>query len=129
MLLEVVVSCVLLGALLTVCLGLVQGSVSQQRAIQERLVAIEEAQNVLEELYGRPWDELGPEAARGVKLSDEAQQVLPEGRVEAEIGQPEAGPKDPAAKRIVVSVRWQPGAARPELSVRLAAWKYARHAP
>jgi type II secretory pathway pseudopilin PulG len=128
-LVELVASGVLLGALLTVCLSLVQASVSQRRATQERLVALQEAQNVLEDLYGRGWDELGPNAARGLELSEQAKRVLPDGRVEAQIDGPQEGQKDLAAKRITVSVRWQPGPVRPELSVRLVAWKYERHAP
>jgi type II secretory pathway pseudopilin PulG len=128
-LVELVASCVLLGALLTVCLWLVQASVSQRRATQERLVALQEAQNALEDLYGRGWDELDADAARGVRLSEQARRVLPDGRVEAQIDAPQEGQKDVAAKRIVVSVRWRPGPARPELSVRLVAWKYERGAP
>jgi type II secretory pathway pseudopilin PulG len=128
-LVELVASCVLLGALLTVCLQLVQGSVSERRATHERLVALQEAQNVLEDLYGRGWDELGPDAARGVQLSEQAKRVLPDGRAEAQIDGPQEAQKDLAAKRIAVSVRWRPGPARPELSVRLVAWKYERGAP
>jgi type II secretory pathway pseudopilin PulG len=128
-LVELVASCVLLGALLTVCLWLVQASVSERRATQERLVALQEAQNVLEDLYGRPWNDLGPDVAGRAQLSEQAKRVLPDGRVEAQIDGPQEGRKDVAAKRIAVSVRWRPSAARPELSVRLVAWKYAQHPP
>ena|GEM_PF-1384910 len=135
---ELVVSCLVLGVLLTVVGGFVRSSLTQRRAAQVRLVALQEAQNLLEDLCGLDWDALVPSGAGRGQLSGEAQRLLPEGRIEAEIDPPASVPAPPpaapppkgeerqgiAAKRIAVAVSWRPEAAQPELSVRLVAWKF-----
>jgi hypothetical protein len=82
---------------------------------------MQEVANVMERLCARPWEEVTPEGAGEIELSEEAEETLPDGNVEIEVVQPD---DEPEAKRISVQVRWQPEPNQPPRSVRLVAWKY-----
>ena len=119
--LELLASCFLLGVLATLCVQYGHAAAVQRRALQQRMTAIQEAASQLECLKARPFDALTPQAATEVRLSPPAEQFLPGGEVEVQIGEP-AG--TPPAKRIVVLVRWRGVDDRPLQPVRLVAWKY-----
>ena len=118
---EMLAACVLLGTMTTVSLQFLQTAALQRRASSQRLVAVQEAANVLERLCARPWDELTAAAGRDVTLSPQADRCLRGGAVDVQIDGPSG---TPSAKRIVVAVRWGQAENRPALSVRLVAWRY-----
>jgi prepilin-type N-terminal cleavage/methylation domain-containing protein len=120
-LLEILVSCVLLATLLTLCLQLVGVSAAQRKSAGLRETALLEAANALERVYAGRWEDLTPETAGRLSLSDQAASSLPGGNLTVEVQTPE---DDPAAKRIAVEVRWEPGRGKPPEHVRLVAWKY-----
>ncbi len=120
-LLEIFVAGTLLAALLSICLQIIKATTEQQRAIEHRQLAVQEAANLMERLCGRPWPQLTPEAVRQVQLREEMRQVLPGAELAIDVVQP-AG--EPAAKRISVQIRWQDKANRATRPVRLVAWKY-----
>lgn len=120
-LLEVLVSSLLLAALMTLCLQLIGASAAQRRGAALREAALLKAGNALERIYAGRWEDLTPERAARLALSDEAAGLLPGGTVEVDVEQPA---DDPSAKRIAVEVRWEPVAGRPPERVRLVAWKY-----
>jgi len=126
--LELLVACVLMTAVLAVCLQIVSAAASQRQAAAHRLAAVEEASNLMERLSARPWSELTPEAAKSMRLSPEAQAALPQGALSVEITQ---SPNDAGAKRISVEIRWQEPGGEPARPVRLVAWRYSipAHAP
>ena len=120
-LMEILVSCLLLAALLTLCVQLVGTSATQRKAAAMRETALLEAANALEGLVAGGWESLTPAAADQAALSQEAAASLPGGELAVEI---EPVEEDPAARRIAVEVRWLPSPGRFPERVRLVAWKY-----
>ncbi|MGA2616453.1 MAG: prepilin-type N-terminal cleavage/methylation domain-containing protein [Thermoguttaceae bacterium] len=119
-LIEVLAACFLLAALVSVSLQFFRAAGLQRRGMFERQTAIEEASNVMERLWARPWEALPPGAVADVRLSPQATRLLPHGRVEARIDPP-AG--TPPAKRIRLAVCWQPVESQPAQTIELVAWK------
>ncbi len=125
-LLELAVAGALLGALLVVCLQLIGAMAAQRRAADQRRLAVVEVGNILERLAARPWDELtsknvGQEMEEKEKLSPQAASRLPGAELKIEVTQPA---KEPDARRIVVSLRWQDAAGVLLPPVRIATWRY-----
>jgi hypothetical protein len=112
---------VLLAAAVGLCAYFANVTAAQRRATQQRLVAMQEAANIMEWLSTQSWGHLTPEAAGDVRLSPESRQALPQAKLEVEIGAP-AG--KPAAKRLRVSIRWQDRAGQFLQPVQLTAWRY-----
>jgi hypothetical protein len=77
----------------------------------------------MERLAAQTWDEVSPEHAAKISLSEEARQALPGGAVAVQVAQ---APGDPQAKAVAVTVRWRPRADTPEANVRLVAWKFRK---
>ena len=130
-LLEVATAGILLVVMLMVCLAFFRAMADQRRAIHHHRLAVQEANNVMERLCSRPWEELTPENVRALPLDPAVQQALPGSKLTVEIspaGDEPAGDKppedEPAGKRIRVVLQWSTGPERPDASVRLVAWKY-----
>ena len=133
--LEILTAICLLGVLTTVSVQFLRGAADQRRAILQRQTALQEAASTMEHLGALAWDQLGPDAAAGVRLSPQAIEALPEGQVEVKIDAP-SGEKgtvpfslrenrdSPPAKRIRVVVRWHPAPEQPARTVQLVAWRY-----
>lgn len=120
-LMEIAAAGILLAVMLTVSLQFVRATSGQRRGLQARRTAIQEAANVMERLCARSWEELTPEVAAQVQLSEEARRAFPDGELQVEVALPE---KEPDGKRIAVVLRWPAGPEQPDRSVRLVAWKY-----
>ena len=120
-LLEISAAGILLVVMLTICLQFFRATAAQRRAIQDRRTAIREADNVMERVCARPWQELTPEGVASVQLSEEVQQVLPGGQLEIEVTQLN---DEPDGKRVTVLLHWPAGSNQPDRSVRLVAWRY-----
>jgi hypothetical protein len=119
--LELTVAGILVGLLATAVMQLVVVSANQHRALAKRHVAIQESANVMERLSVTAWEELTAENVAKLELSEEARKSLAGATLEIEITGAEG---DPAAKRIKVVIRWPDRPGRPDLSVRLLAWRY-----
>ena len=120
-LLEMFVAGTLVAILLSICLQVMKATAEQQRAIEHRQLAVQEAANLMERLCARPWPQLTPETVRPLELREEIRQVLPGAELAVDVAQP---PGDPQAKRIAVEIRWQGKSHRAMRPVRLVAWKY-----
>ena len=120
-LMEVAAAGILLAVLLTVCLQFTRATAAQRRGLRARRAAVQEVTNVMERLCARPWEELTPEAAGQVQLSQESQQAFPDGQLQVDVARTD---EEPDAKRITVVLRWPAGPEQPDRSVRLVAWKY-----
>ncbi len=118
---ELLVACVVLVALLAVCFEIVGASLSARRAASRRLIARQEAANLMERLAARPWDELTPELAAGLGLSPEGRAALPGAELAASVAAVEG---EEAAKRISVEVRWKDTSSPSPRPERLVAWRY-----
>ncbi len=123
MLMELALAVVLMAALVGASLKMLSAIAMQRRAAEYRALALVEAANLLERAQGVPWSELSTEGLAGQKMDETARQLLPGGSAVVEVEPAAVGP---AAKRIRVEVRWQPAASRPEASVVLCHWVYAK---
>lgn len=106
---------IVLGAKLLAALAV------QRRAMAEYQLAVLEAGNVLERLGAVSWEKLGEPSAAEMELSEPARRMLPGAQLEVNVARAEGSP---AAKRVVVRVRWLARAAQPDRVVRLVAWRY-----
>jgi Tfp pilus assembly protein PilE len=120
-LLELGAAGIMLVAMLAVCLQFFRAAATQRRALQQRRTALREADNVMERLCARPWEQLTTDQARELPLGEQARSTLSGSERTIEIVQSD---EEPAEKRITVQIRWPSGPGRPDQSVRLVAWKY-----
>src|SRR4051794_29558145 len=81
---------------------------------QARHIALEAANNVLEEARAMDWDRLTPEWAQAKQLS--ADPWLPDGALDVTVGDE---PNEKGLKRVTAKVSWLVSAARPRLDVEL----------
>jgi hypothetical protein len=123
MLLEAIIAGVLLGALLTLTLHLLAAAAAGRRAADARRCAIEELGNVMERVTARPWAELTTAALarKQETLSASAADELPGAELKIEVA---ADAKDPGAKRITATIRWQDAGGRFLAPATLTTWKY-----
>ena len=123
--LEMFVSVVLFGTVLVTFLPMTHAVREQQRATDQHLLALREAENLLELICVRPWSELTNEALAKLKLPDAAAARLPNVEWEIEVAE---SSEPPVSKRVTVLVRWGAKPTQPARSVRLAAWITKREA-
>src|SRR5262245_37967540 len=102
---EIFVAVIVFGSVLATFVPLMQSVNQQQLAADQQLLALREADNLLEEIAQRPWKELTTDALSGLTLSDAAKSQLPKSELRAEI-QDQPGP--PITKRTSVEVIWPP---------------------
>jgi hypothetical protein len=121
MLLEMFVSCALLGVLLVICLEMVAAMAAQRRTADQRQMAVIEVGNVMERLAARGFDDLTPRTVAAERLPAAVAEKLPGAELKVEVSN---GSADPAAKRIVVALRWKDRAGVLLPPVRLVTWKW-----
>jgi Tfp pilus assembly protein PilV len=119
--LEAMVAGVLLAAAVGVCAHFVGVTAAHRRTTQQRMIAMQEAANIMERLSAQPWRQLTAGEASDVRISPQAMQSLPQGKLEVEISGPAGTPE---AKRIRVSIRWQNRTGQFLQPVQLIAWRY-----
>lgn len=120
MLLELAISVVLVGALLTMALRLLHWTARQQRADDRRTIALIECGNVLDELTSLPWDTLTGDGWHAPELSAQAQAILPDGQLHVTLDPL----TDPEGRRITVSIDWLGDNQSREGPIQLSAWVY-----
>ena len=96
----------------------------QERAIEQRRVAAQEAANALEQLLARPWSDLIPERLADVTLSENSIERLPSGQLICAL---EESTERPSSKRITATVSWQNRGGQEE-RVRFSAWRFQQEA-
>ena len=120
-LLEVGAAGILLVVMLAVCAQFFRATATQHREVQHRRTALRAADNVMERLCARPWQELTPESLAALQLDERIEQALPGSQLDVDVAPSE---DDPNAKRITVVVRWPAVSDQPDRVVGLVAWKY-----
>jgi type II secretory pathway pseudopilin PulG len=120
---ELCVTCALLGAAIPLTVSTLGAVARQRRAAETRQAAIEAADNALERLSAASFEELTPEELADAERGLPADEWLPGGQIKLQLTEP-SGPV--AAKRIDAELSWQlhPGASRDR--VRLSGWKYRK---
>ena len=86
-LVEVIVSGILLGAVMMVALPTLGWIARERRAADRRQEAIAELENMMDRFSARPWQQITPEAAARIALSDSIRRQLPT-RLGPEFGEP-----------------------------------------
>jgi hypothetical protein len=125
-LLEVVVSALLLGMMVSVAMQMFKTAGLQRRAIERRHVAIREAGNVLERIAALPWARLTPQSVGEFRLSEAARQALPGAELAVELTEPG---QEPGMKRIAVRIGWQDRPEAPPRPVQAVSFRYRVERP
>jgi len=116
---EIFVAVAVFGSVLATFVPLMQSVHKQQRAADQQLLALREADNLLEEISQQSWQALIPDELAKRTLSETAKAHLLKSELRVTVDE-QAGP--PVAKRVSVEVSWTPHAGQPTKSVRLVAW-------
>lgn len=95
---------ILLGGAMAIMVPLLGRVNAQRRAAESRRIAVQEAANILERFTVRDWDGVTQQAADAVRLSADANSALREPRLKVTVS---ALPQQPAAKRVLVELRWK----------------------
>jgi hypothetical protein len=95
----------------------------QKNAARQRQAALLEVGNLMEELTALDWNDLTPERAAAVKLSDQLQAQLEESKLEVAV---QSDANDETEKQIRIDLTWNLAPNRPAAPVRLSAWVFRR---
>lgn len=118
-LLEMFVAVIVFGTALVTFLPMMQSVGFQQRLTDQRLLALRESENLLEQLAPRKWSELTAEELAKLSLSEDVKSRLPKAALKMEVNEPA---EPPSSKRVSVQLSWTPRTGQAAQSVRLAAW-------
>jgi len=111
-----------LGTSATLIAELATITIRQQRGTDRRVVAAQEAANVLDDLRRWPWADLTSERVAQRTLSPQADKTLPGGSLDVTIAE-EMQPR--SARRIDIRVAWDGADGSSEQSVELSGWRFA----
>jgi Tfp pilus assembly protein PilV len=126
-LLELIVAATLLSVVVLTFAPLMGWVSSQQHTVFERQMAMEEVENLAEQITVRPWDEVTPESLAMLTVSDACRRQLSDCRLEVALVEVADAP---VSKRVTISLVWKDRAGRDVSPVRLTTWLYrTREAP
>lgn len=119
LLLELVVSGLVLGIVLSTAIPMLGWVARERKLNQQREAAILEAGNLMEEIALMPWDELSSERLSQRSLSPGLLKHIPDAQLTAKV---DLDPAEPRMKRVHLELRWEtaPGKAAPP--VKLTGW-------
>ncbi len=118
-LLEMFVAVVVFGTVLMTFLPLMQSVGKQQRMTDQRLLALREANNMLEELSRRKWNDLTADELAKLTLPEEVKSRLPQAALQIDVSE---SAEQPPSKRVAVKLSWTPRSGQAAQSVQLATW-------
>ena len=118
-LLEMFVAAVVFGTVLMTFLPLMKSVGTQQRMTDQRLLALREANNILEQLSQRKWNEITADEVGKVKLPEDVKSRLPQAELQIDLSEPA---EQPSSKRVAVKLSWMPRSGQAAQSVQLATW-------
>ncbi len=128
MLIEVTMATVILMMIMSVALKVIGFAAHERLAAERRERALFEAANVMEKMAALPFDEITPDRAGRMSLSDTSRQRLPGCELTVQVSTvASAAPAGPA-KRIAVKIRWRDQSGQWESPVRLTSWTHDRRA-
>jgi hypothetical protein len=125
MLAELAITIVLLMIAMTLVVKILGWMAHERRSADRREQAVLEVANLMERITAHAFEEVTPELARGMSLSEPARQSLPDPELSVEVNAAE-GARTPAAKRIAIRLRWRGATGEWEAPVRLVSWVHAR---
>jgi len=119
-LLEVSIAAGLVAVAMIAVAQLLAVAARQDRSIEQRQLAAQEAANSLELVLARPWNDLNAEWLQGLSLSPQAQRLLPDGQLVCELETPG---EEPAVKKVVATVTWK-ATGHDRHQLKLCAWRF-----
>jgi hypothetical protein len=123
LLLELVISGLLLGVVISATVPML-GSIARQRQLsRQRQAAILEVGNLMERLTLLDWETLTQERAAAFELAEPLKSALPDSQLKITVAADEA---EVGAKHVLIELRWETVPGRPAPPVRLAAWVHRR---
>ena len=117
-LVELVISCLLIGTVAGLVVPSVSWTAVERRATHQRQVACEELANLMDRLTRQAWEDVTPERAEQMGLHEEVGRQLPDAQLSAAVD------ADQDAKRIQLSLVWSNRAGRAVAPIRLTTWIY-----
>lgn len=120
---EIMVAFVLVGTAAVSIAPLMEESIRVRKSLEMQRFAQSEAANLLEQLAGMPYEQVTPESASKLTMSEAARRELPQPKLVAEVVNQTT---EPACKRISIEIQWQPGGGRKSPPCRLVTWIYPR---
>ncbi len=118
---EMIVSLILLGAVVAIVVPTLGWMSRQNRLSVQRQEAVQGLQNLMEDLTARPYAELTPASAKKIELPAALREQLPGAELQVEITN-----APPNAKRIRLRLSWNQQNGSRLAPLRLSAWAYAR---
>jgi type II secretory pathway pseudopilin PulG len=119
--LELIVSMILIGMLISTIMPMVRWADHQKRESERRTLATEIVTNQLEELSVKTYEELTEVDASLLELTDEQVRVLPESELTLNVKSTSA---EPVGKQIRLSLSWTNSAGQPARPVKLTTIVY-----
>lgn len=120
-LIELIATLALIGTVTATMIPLVTLSNAQRRAAAARQTALLKINSILETFTARKWDDITPETAKQLQLSDSTKQSLPDAKLTVIVVRADG---DPSAKQVTVELRWNDHKGRPVSPARLTAFVY-----
>jgi hypothetical protein len=93
----------------------------ERRSAERRQRALFEVANVMERITAYPFEDVTPDLARRITLSETARAMLPDAELALQIGDG-AQAAGRAARRIAIRLRWRGSSGEWEAPVRLTSW-------
>jgi hypothetical protein len=110
LLLELVISGLLLGVVISATVPML-GSIARQRQLsRQRQAAILEVGNLMERLTTLDWDSLTQERAATFELAGPLKSAMPDSQLKITVTADEA---QPSAKHVLIELRWETVPSRP----------------
>lgn len=119
-LIEVSIAAGLVAVAMIAVAQLLAVAARQDRSIEHRQLAAQEAANSLELVLARPWNELNSEWLQSLSLSPQSERLLPDGKLVCEL---ETLAEEPAVKKVVTTVTWK-ATAHERNQLKLCAWRF-----
>lgn len=119
---EVALSLLMVGIAVTLIVELNTLLIRQQRGLDRRVVAMQEAANILETLGDWPWDELTAERAAEVRLPPYVSESLLDAELRVAVADDAEAPAP--ARRIDVALSWRSADGGGRQSTALSAWRF-----
>ena len=122
-LVELIVTMVLLGVVMTTVVPLLGWVNVQRRAPDARLFAVQETANILERFTIRDWDEITQESADTIEISDHTAELLKEPSLKVTVQEMDS---ELPSRRISVELSWNNRAGDRVPPARLTSFVYRK---
>jgi hypothetical protein len=120
-LIEVIVACGLAAVLLTICVQVLTLMAVERRAVERRVIALQEAANLIEQASAIPFAQLTRENLNTLFVDPALATLLPDAKVSFSVDDEQ----EPLAKRVTMELSWLGAGRRRESPVRLTTWVFA----